>query len=310
MKILLIILFVLLALVLVVLGGYLLTGWALYRFSLSRQGKLKRGIEIKNKCELKKRPEIEKYFNKDDFKKLTITSTDDLKLYGFYKDSNKDRLAILVHGYGGNHTDMYSIAQLFEERGYDILSFDQRAHGESEGEGLSMGLYEHRDLLLWINKMLELKPNYKIVLFGISMGASTVCMALGENLPNNVICGIEDCGYDNANNEFILVYSKSKIKSRFIYNIFYNYTKNTKGLDLKKVDACDYLRKSKLPMLFIHGDLDDFVPTKMVYNLYNCLPEQRRQLYIAKDAKHTRSIDVNLTEYKRQLFTFLDKYYM
>ena len=310
MKIFLIIILVLLALLLVLTAVYLLIGHIAFRFSLSRGGKLKKGIEIKNKLELQAKPEIREYFNSQDFKKLEITSNDDLKLYGFYKDNNQTKLAILVHGYGGSHYDMYSYSKLFETREYDIRAIDLRAHGISEGDMLTMGLYEHFDVIKWINKMLEIKSQYKIVLFGISMGASTVCMSLGELLPNNCICAIEDCGYDNANKEFMHVYSKTKLKSKFIYKIFYNYTKRTKEIDLNSIDVCEKLKKSKLPVLFIHGDKDDFVPTNMVYNLYDSLPPSRRQLYIAKDATHTKSIDVNEKEYKRQVYNFLDKYNM
>ncbi len=308
MKIFLIVLFSLLVLLLLIFAIYLLIGHTAFKFSLSRNGKLKKGIELKNNIELKENDEIGKYFK--NFKKLEIISNDNLKLVGFYKDNDKFKLAILVHGYGGSHYDMYSYAKIFEERGYDIFCMDLRAHSQSEGDILTMGLYEHFDLIKWIEKLLEIKPNYKIVLFGVSMGASTVCMSLGEILPNNVICAIEDCGYDNANKEFIHVYSKTPFKSKCIYKIFYNYTKNTKEIDLNAIDVCEKLKKSKLPVLFIHGDSDDFVPTDMVYNLYDCLPESRRQLYIVKDATHTKSIDVNVKEYKSQLNKFLDKYGM
>ena len=295
-------------LILIFFAIYLLIGYFSFRFALSRNGKLKKGIEYKSKRALENQPEIKKYFITD-FKKLEIISNDDLKLYGFYKDNDKNKLVILVHGYGGDHFDMYSYAQIFENRGYDILAVDLRAHGISEGTFLSMGLYEHYDLLKWIEKMLEIKNNYKIVLFGVSMGASTVCMTVGESLPNNVICAIEDCGYDNANNQMKYVYSKTKLAKLF-YKIFYNYCKKTKGLDLKSIDICEKLKKCIIPMLFMHGEKDDFVPTEMVYKLYECLPESRRSIYIAKEATHTKSIDIDVKEYTKQLSTFLDKYCM
>lgn len=308
MRFFLITLFSILVLILIFFTIYLLIGYFSFRFALSRNGKLKRGIELKSKNALDRQQEIKDYFSKD-FEKISIVSNDDLKLFGFYKDNKKDKLVILVHGYGGDHYDMYSYACIFEERGYDILSIDQRAHGESEGDYFSMGLYEHYDLLAWIDKMLSLKNNYKIALFGVSMGASTVCMMVGETLPNNVVCAIEDCGYDNANRQMKYVYSKTRLAKLF-YKIFYNYTKNTKGIDLKSVDMVEKLKKCKIPMLFIHGEEDDFVPTAMVYNLYNCLPDSRRSIYIAKDATHTKSIDVDVKQYTKVISKFLDKYCM
>ena len=310
MKIFLIIIFALLVLMLVVFALYLLIGAIAFRFSLSRKGKLKRGIELRNKIQEKDDKALQEYFSSDNFEKLSIISSDDLKLYGFYKDNGQTRLAILVHGYGGTHFDMFNYAKIYEDLGYDIFAMDLRTHGESEGDSLSMGLYEHYDIIKWIEKLLSIKPNYKIVLHGISMGASTVCMTLGEILPNNVICGIEDSGYDNANNELYYVYSRAKFLSKWFYKIFYHYTKNTKGLDLKAIDACEKLKNSKLPVLFIHGDSDNFVPTSMVYKLYDCLPDSRRVLYIGKDATHIKSIEVNFQEYKKQVSKFLSKYNM
>lgn len=310
MKIFLIVIFSLLVFFLVVFALFLLIGVITFKFSLSRKGKLKRIIETRNKKAENENNELQTYFSSNNFEKLSIISNDELKLQGFYKDNGQNRLAILVHGYGGTHLDMFKYAQIYEEMHYDILAIDLRTHGESEGEILTMGLYEHYDLIKWIEKMLSIKQNYKIVLHGISMGASTVCMTLGEIIPNNVICAIEDSGFDNANNEFLHVYKKSKLKSKFIYKIFYNYTKNTKEIDLKSIDVCEKLRNSKLPVLFIHGDSDDFVPTDMVYKMYDCLPDSRRSLYIAKEAGHIQSIEVNFLEYKKQITRFLIKYNM
>ena len=308
MRFFLITMFVILVLILVIFAFYLLIGYFSFRFALSRRGKLKRGIELKSRNALSSQPEISKYFS-EGFEKIEMTSNDGLKLYGFYKDNNQNKLALLVHGYGGDHFDMYSYAKIFEERGYDICAIDNRTHGISEGEILTMGLYEHFDLIEWIKKLLSKKCNYKIVLFGILMGASTVCMSLGENLPNNVICAIEDCGYDNANRQMKYVYSKTKLAKLF-YKIFYDYTKRTKDIDLKAIDVNEKLRNSKIPVLFIHGEKDDFVPTEMVYSLYESMPENRRFLYIAKEATHTKSIDVNEKEYKKIVYKFLDKYCM
>ena len=173
-----------------------------------------------------------------------------------------------------------------------------------------MGEKESEDLVLWINKMLELKPQYKIVLFGVSMGASTVCMSTGRNLPLNVVLAIEDCGYDNADKELRYMFLQHKILSKLLYGIFYNYTKKTQELDLKKVDASVKLKSCKLPMLFIHGDSDRVVPTEMVYSLSSHIPELRREVYIGQDAGHVGSYKNNPRKYESVLSGFLSKYNM
>lgn len=245
-----------------------------------------------------------------DFKKLSITSADNLKLCGFYKDNSCGRVVLLVHGYGGNHRHMAKYVKLFERKGYDILAIDMRSHGESEGRDITMGQKESEDLKLWIEKLLQLKNHYKIVLFGVSLGASSVCLTAGEQLPSNVVLAIEDSGFDNADKELKFMFLQHKIMSKLCYNIFYNYTKKSQELDLKKVDVTSKIKNSRLPILFIHGDSDKIVPTEMVYNLSSQVPDNRKDVYIGKDSGHVGSYKNNAYEYERVVKSFLSKYNM
>lgn len=301
---------VILVLILLVLGGYILIGFISYHLCLSRNATIKKKIEKNYSTYLQSHSVDEKYFENGGFKKLSIISEDGLKLYGFYKNNKSNKLAILVHGYGGNHNEHGNYAKYFEIRGYDILAIDMRCHGQSEGDDLTMGEKESDDLILWIKLMLELNAQYKIVLFGVSMGATTVCMACGKPLPSNVVLAVEDCGYDNAYNQFQYVYFNTKLHSKMIFKIFYNFTKKSKGFDLKKADGVSALKNAKIPVLFIHGGDDKFVPTKMVYSLSSALPQQRCQVYIAENAGHVGSYAQNPKEYESQLTKFLSKYYM
>ncbi len=289
--------------VLVVLGLYVLVGQMAYNRCLSRNGKYKKGIEKKiiNKAQ---------NLFAQDVERVELTSSDGLKLRGIFKAGGGEKLAILVHGYGGNAYQMEEYAHIFTSRNYDILAIDQRCHGRSEGQDLTMGEKESQDLQQWIFKMLERNPRYKIVLFGISMGATTVCIASGQNLPSNVVLAIEDCGFDNAYKQLAHVYHKSKFSNKTIFWIFYSFTKQAKAFDLKKVDAGQALKNCKIPMLFIHGDKDDFVPTAMLSNLSSQLPETRREVYVAQDSAHVQSYTNNRQKYERLVHDFLSRYYM
>lgn len=300
---------IILILLLAVLGIYLVIGGVTYRLTLSRKGTIKRMIEKGYSKHLETLNIDAGYFDKD-FETINISSEDNLSLFGFYKSLGNDKLAILAHGYGADHKEMANYAKFFEKRGYDILAIDHRCHGKSDGDDLTMGINESQDLIRWINKMLQIKPQYKIALFGHSMGAATICIALGEELPSNVILAIEDCGYDNANNQFKSVYYKTKMHIKIAYKIFYNYTKKTHNFNLNDADAVSGLKKSKIPVFFIHGAADDFVPTEMVYKLYDAVPEGRKGLYIAENAGHVASYSVNPIKYEKELDKFMAKYYM
>ncbi len=302
MQIFLYVILAILVLMLVVMAIYQIVGYILYRLILTRKGKM-----------VKK---IVKYFEDDEqfhlfdetFKRITIKSQDNLNLVGYYKDNNSDKLVILVHGYGGNHKNMAKFVKIFEKKDYDILAIDLRSHGESEGRDITMGKFESEDLQLWICKMLEIKANYKIVLFGVSMGASTVCLTIGEKLPCNVVLAIEDSGYDNADKELKFMFLQHKILSKLCYKIFYYYTARTQELDLKKIDITSKIKNAKIPVLFIHGDSDQVVPTEMVYSLSSQVPDTRRDVYIGKEAGHVGSIKENPSEYEKIVNKFLSQY--
>ncbi len=309
MRVFWIIILVLLILLLVVMGMYLLIGSITHNLVLSRKGKVKCTVERNYSNHLQGLNIDESYFD-NDFETINILSEDKLNLFGFYKSKGNDKLAILAHGYGADHKEMANYAKYFESRGYDILAIDHRCHGKSEGNDLTMGVKESQDLLLWINKVLEINPRYKIVLFGHSMGASTVCLTVGKNIPSNVILAIEDCGYSNADDQFKFVYLKRKIHPKLMYKIFYNYTKKTYGFNFKDADAVAGLKKSKIPILFIHGDQDNFVPTEMVYKLFDAVSEEKRDIYIAENAGHVASYSINRKKYEQKVDKFLLKYNM
>ena len=291
-------------LVLLILFNYLIIGYLGYRFAMSRKSFLKKKIE--KKSSKKRSDECKVYF--ENYEKINISSFDNLNLCAFYKNNGSQKLALVVHGYGGNHFDVYMQCMMFENKGFDILAVDLRAHGESEGDMLTMGFLEHKDLIDWINKMKEIN-NYEILLYGISMGASSICMALGVSSIKNIKCAIEDCGFDNANREFSYVFSKSKLKCRWIYKIFYSYVKRVKKIDLKKVDVIEKLKKSNIPLLLIHGGKDNFVPTEMVYNLYDAVKDKNSKLFIVKDASHGDAFENNPTLYRQEVYNFINKYF-
>lgn len=304
MKISLIIILAILVLILIIFGLYLVVGQIIFHAILTNKGKGYKRFRNKS-VERIKNIDIS-YF--DNFQKLEINGWDKVKLIGFYKDNNSDKLAILVHGFGSNHLEMKEYALLFEKRGYDILTIDIRGHGESEGYTLSMGENEREDLLLWINKMLEMKPNEKIVLFGVSLGGTIVTLAASENY-KNIVLAIEDSGYDNADKLYKFLFSRRKIVKPF-YKIFYYYTLKTKLIDLKKIDTVAKLKNCRIPMLFIHGENDTLIPLEMMYNMSLQIPEQRRQTYVVSEAVHLGAYKQDPKQYEREIDKFLSKYNM
>ena len=238
---------------------------------------------------------------------VNILSDDNLKLIAdkYYTESNSNKWVIIVHGYGGNRKTMRSYAVHYFNEGYNVLIPDLRAHGESEGKYIGMGWLDRNDLLLWIDYIIKENPNAEIVLHGVSMGAATVMMTSGENLPNQVKAIIEDCGYtsvwDIFEDELDALFGLDAFPVLYMSEFV---AKIRVGYDFSDASAIKQVEKCKIPILFIHGDKDTFVQTHMAYDLYdaaNC----EKDLFIVEDAGHAEAKNRNPEAYFEKVFQFL-----
>ena len=220
------------------------------------------------------------------------------------------RTAVIVHGYTDNAVRMLPIGYLYNRHlSYNILLPDLHAHGESEGEAVQMGWLDRLDVLQWMDTAHHLfGDSTRMVVHGISMGAATTMMVSGERLPAYVKCFVEDCGYTSVWDEF-----SGELKNQFGLPTFplLDVTSWLCGLKygwtFREASALEQVRKCTLPMLFIHGDKDDFVPTWMVHPLYEAKPAPK-ELWLVPGAAHAVSYKGNKVEYTRRVRDFTDKY--
>lgn len=261
-------------------------------------------IKAENPEKLKKQWDFSDGYSEDVF----ITSNDGLKLKGRYIKNKKktNKVAIVAHGYMSEGLAMGNYAKMFNELGYDVLVQDNRGHGDSEGKYVGFGWLDRLDYVKWIDEVLKLKgKSTEIGLFGVSMGASTIMMTSGENLPPQVKWLIADCGFDSVANE--LTY---QLKNMFQLPAFplipltSTYTKVKAGYSFYEANAVNQLRKNKLPLLLIHGDNDDFVPLESVYPLYEAT-KGPKELEIFEGAKHATSYNSDSKKYKEIVKKFL-----
>lgn len=261
-----------------------------------------------------KQEQIEKdwHFAQNHLSEESIKSDDGLNLVAkkVTHDKPSKKVAIVAHGYMGKSDYMGQYAQLFYDEGFDVLVPDNRAHGKSEGKYVGFGWLDRKDYVRWIDEVVkEYGTDVNIVLYGLSMGAATVMMTSGEDLPQQVKVIIEDCGYDSVRNELAFQLND-------MFNLPYfpmiplasSYTKLRAGYSFGEASAVKQLEKNKLPLLFIHGDKDDFVPTDMVYQVYRAT-KGPKELVIFEGAKHAESLKKHPEEYKKTVKNFLSKYF-
>lgn len=243
---------------------------------------------------------------------LTIESYDNLKLNALYIPCavTTEKTVILVHGYNSWNGSMGGFAQYYiENLGYNVLMPDLRGHGKSEGSYIGFGWHDRKDMLQWIDVIKEkLGRESQIVLHGVSMGGTTVLMTSGEDLPGNVKCIISDCAYSSV--EGILGYQAKRMFKLPKFPLIYFTSlvcKLKAGFYIREASTLKQVRNSKLPILFIHGSADKFVPTEMVYELYEAA-SYKEQLLIVEGAAHGTSFWKDTTAYKAALEGFLHKY--
>ena len=197
---------------------------------------------------------------------FTITSKDGLPLYGkFYEYKKGAPIELMFHGYRGNALrDLSGGIQRCFQVGRSAFIVDQRCSGRSGGNVITFGIKEHLDCLCWVDFMVKhFGPDVKILLTGISMGASTVLMAAGQPLPPNVIGVLADCGYNSPKDIIQKVIRQLRLPVKPSYFFVKLGARLFGHFDLEAYTPEQALKQCKVPVYFIHGENDDFVPCEM-----------------------------------------------
>ena len=240
---------------------------------------------------------------------FTIESFDGLRLQGkYYEKFPGAPIELMFHGYRGNaRRDLCGGVQRCFACGRNALIVDQRASGDSDGNVISFGINERRDCHYWVSFMVEhFGPEAKILLTGISMGASTVLMAAGEELPTNVIGVLSDCGYTSAKEIICKVIRQMKLPAKVCYPFVRLGARLFGHFDLEETSPVEALKKCKLPVFFTHGDADTFVPCRMSQEMYEGYTGEK-YLYLAPGAAHGLAFPVDEERYIKALGEFFIK---
>jgi len=271
---------------------YLASGYYIYRYVFINYKKAKRTI-VNHDNDFYK--ESYEWFQKIPKEDVFVTSYDNLKLHGYYLpslDKNTDKLAIVIHGYKSQATDMIIIAKLYSDLGFKVLMIDMRGHGKSQGNFTSIGHYEKYDLKKWINFALR---NYgadsKILLHGVSMGAATATLVMEQKQKKYISLLVLDSGFTKFSKS--LAYSfKYRFFSFLIPGIsLYTYLKHK--YTLGQISPLRVMQKITTPTLIIHGDKDKPVPLFMAQELYDACKAKEKELVIVKDSPHAKGFEVD-----------------
>lgn len=241
---------------------------------------------------------------------VTITSHDGLKLTGkYYHVADGAPLEIQCHGYKGNAIrDFCGSWRIAKEAGRNVLLIDERCHGGSEGHTITFGVLEKQDIFGWIRWANGRFGKVPILLNGVSMGAATVLMVSGMDLPENVRAVIADCPYDAPSNVIKKVLGQDMgMNVKLVYPLIRLGGMVYGKFNLDADSPVAAVRRSKLPILLIHGDDDRFVPHEMSVSIHAAAPE-RIEFHTIPGAGHALNYVTAPEEYRRIVHAFTRKH--
>lgn len=247
-----------------------------------------------------------------EFELLEMKSRDGLLLQGYFLEAEKptNKLVIAAHGYLGRGSDMGLYGQhYYEDLGYHFFTADSRGHGRSEGDYYGFGWPDRLDYVDWINLLVDkLGEDTEIILHGLSMGAATVLMTAGEELPDNVKVVVADSPYTSVQDLF-----SYQIKRMFHLPSFpfihstSLVTKAKAGYSFTEASALKQVKKIDVPVLYITGDADTFVPTEMTRELFENT-KSKAEIVTFEGANHGESFVMDEEKYMKVLTTFLKEH--
>ena len=241
--------------------------------------------------------------------RVSVRSYDGLRLSArYYLGADDMPLCICFHGYHGSGVrDFSSIARFLMSEGYNVILVDERAHWKSEGHSLTFGIKERYDVQSWIqyaNKRFG--EDMPIFVFGISMGGGTVLMASGLDLPRNVKGIVADCPFNSPMDEILYVCRKMGLNPTLCKPLVWLSAIIFGRFNVSITTSADEVKKTKTPILLIHGEGDDFVPTDMSRQIHSANPDMT-QLYTFPDAGHGMSFMYDAERYKEIVRQFMEE---
>lgn len=247
------------------------------------------------------------------FRDTTIIGEGGFKLHAVFAPAAKPQTAqgsaIVIHGYTDNHICFLNLVRMYRDSlNYNVMVPDLHYHGLSEGRAVQMGWLDRLDIIRWIDVTHNIWKDDFMAIHGVSMGGATTMMVSGEQLPIYVRAFVNDCGYSSVWNQFAHNLKQSFHLPAFpVLHSASSVCRRRYGWSFKEASSIKQLEKCDRPMLFIHGEKDDYVPTKDVYKNYEAKVKGYKELWIAPDSEHAMAYKDHPAEYTQRVRDFLSK---
>lgn len=245
------------------------------------------------------------------FESVSLTARDGVRLAGHWREHpNPKRVIVAMHGWRSSWSrDFGFIADFWYRQGCSVLFAEQRGQNNSGGEYMGFGMLERHDCVDWVRWVnRRCGADLPVYLWGISMGGATVLMASGLNLPNNVKGIISDCGFTSPHAIWKHVTEKNLHLPYLLQGVLADrWCRKNIHVGAKTCTTVEALRKTRTPVLLIHGTEDKFVPVRMTYENYQACSAPKR-LFIVPGAEHGMSYHLDPSGYRRAVTQFWEEF--
>ncbi len=269
---------------------------------------------VSNLYQIYKNTFNDKRFLKLKKEEITVHSIYGYNISGTYIENpvKTDNTVIIVHGIRGSRWESMKYADIYLDKGFNAVIYDSRFSGESGGTDVTFGFYEKYDLDQWVKWVSNKNQGGIIGVHGESMGGATALLHSKLNEKSKIVkFYVADCAYSNLA-ELLAFRLKEDygIKNKFISSsiIFYTniVTYLRSGFTFFQVSPVNAVQTVKTPIMFVHGDHDNFIPFSMSNDMYY-LKTGSKSIYIAPYSGHAQSYLYNKKDYTKKVYDFLNK---
>ena len=248
------------------------------------------------------------------FRDTTLTGENGYLLHAVFAPAavpgRAEGTAVVVHGYTDNHICFLNLVRMYRDSlNFNVMVPDLHYHGLSEGRAIQMGWLDRLDVRRWGEMAHGIWNDSFLVVHGVSMGGATAMMLSGEeDLPPYFRAFVDDCGYSSVWDQFAHTLKDSFHLPPFpVLHSANIVCRHRYGWDFKEASSLRQLAKGDRPVLFIHGENDDFVPTADVYRNYEAKTHGYKEMWIAPGSAHAMAYKDHPAEYTAHVRAFLAK---